>query len=356
MKHSPYIQWAKRHHSVPYNLAGSGMPGFPLGKLTDDPAGLLQSGDHEDGWPPLINRIARRYGVAPEQVVTVSSASMANHLVCSLLLNPGDEVLVEDPAYEPLVSLPQYFRAKVVPLPRRTADGYQPDPAQARELISERTRLIILSDMHNPSGSKLDRAVLQQLIQMAESREIYLLIDEVYLEFLYPGGARTAAKQSEYVITTRSLTKAFGLDDVRIGWIIAEPSVARRLQRLKDLFSTTLPFPSERLGAAALDRADAILQHNITLLDRNRSLVAAFIRDEPALSWVEPPAGSVGFPRFAGGPADSLIELAHRQHETLVVPGRFFGRPDHFRIGWGISSEKLREGLHRLHQALGEIS
>lgn len=355
MKHSPYIQWAKQLQNISYNLAGSGMPAFPLPRLVDDPSSILQSGEHEDGWPPLMERIARRYEVSPDQVVLVESASMANHLVCGLLLEAGDEVIIEDPVYEPLKSVPRYYRANIHTLPRKATARFQPAAEAAEKRITRHTRLMILSDMHNPTGAKLEPPVLEALVELAEIHDFHLLVDEVYLEFLYAEGERTAASRSGRVITTRSLTKAFGLDDIRIGWIIAEASIAERLRRLKDLFSTTLAFPSERLGAAALDRADAILAQHLELINRNRGLVRQFIDREPALSWIAPPTGTVGFVRYANGNVDPLVDLARRRYETAVVPGRFFGRSDHFRIGWGLPTETLKEGLQRLSEVIDRL-
>jgi len=130
MNHSPYISWAKKQHNIKYNLASSGMPSPQLNDLVDDPRKILEPVDHENGWPPLMKGIAQRYEVKPTQVIPVHSASFANHLVCSLLLDPDDEVLVEAPAYEPLVSLPKYFKAKVKRFNRKPQNNYQPDPRE----------------------------------------------------------------------------------------------------------------------------------------------------------------------------------------------------------------------------------
>jgi len=114
MKHSSYISWAKKHHHIKYNLASSGMPAPNLNDLVENPREILKPIDHENGWAPLMKTLADRFEVNTDQVVPVHSTSLANHLVCALFLNPGDEVLVEHPAYEPLVSLPKYFNATVI--------------------------------------------------------------------------------------------------------------------------------------------------------------------------------------------------------------------------------------------------
>lgn len=355
IKHSPYIAWAKAKHGIRWNLARSGVPRPDPGRWFAGEAGdILAGGEHEEGWMPLMERIAGRYGVDPGQVVPVHGASMANHLAVAALVEPDDHVLVESPSYEPLWILPAYFHTEVESFGRDPEDGFQPDPQEIASRMGGRTRLVILSDLHNPSGVRLQPERLREIARLCEERGAHLLVDEVYLEFLYLQGARTAAALSPAVTTTRSLTKAYGLDDLRLGWIIASAETARRVRRLRDLYSITTAFPSERLGWHALGAADELLQETLELLDRNRGLVEAFVADRPRLRWTSPEAGSVGFVQLASDRVEALVELAEERYETIVAPGHFFGRPDHFRIGWGMDTGELREGLRRLGRALDE--
>lgn len=356
MKHSPYISWAKKHHDIEYNLATSGMPRPSLDDLVTNPQEILEPVDHENGWAPLMKAIASRYDVNINQVVPVHSASLANHLVCALLLDSGDEVLVESPVYEPLASLPKYFDATVKQFDRKAEQRYQPDPAQIEQLVSDKTQLIILSNLHNPSGVLMDEPVLWQLIDIAEQNNCHILIDEVYLEFLYPDGERTAAKYSDNIITTRSLTKAYGLDDLRVGWITAESILAERIRKLHDLFMTSMASPSERLGLMTLEKADQMLDKNISLLEYNFQIVDDFIANHPDLSWQKPGFGSIGFVNYAGGNVDMLSEHLLENHQTMIAPGHFFGLDTHFRIGWSLPTETLEKGLEKLDQAISELS
>lgn len=353
MKHSSYITWVKQHHNIKYNLANSGMPSPALRELVEDLESLLETVDHEYGWAPLMKEIALRYEVNPNQVVPVHSTSFANHLVCALLLEPGDEVLVEHPAYEPLVSLPKYFHTTVKSFHRRPDRRYQPDPGEIEKLITDKTRLIILSNLHNPTSILLDETVLWQLIDLVDQYQCHILMDEVYLEFLHPQGERTAAKYSDRILTTRSLTKAFGLDDLRVGWIIANSIQAEQLRKLQDLFITTMAAPSERLGLFMLQKADELLDQNIRHLTANMQLVDEFIDTHSNLSWQKPPSGSVGFVQYTGGNVDMLVSLLAERYDTIVAPGSFFGAPDYFRIGWGLPTEDLQKGLENLDKVVG---
>lgn len=351
MKHSPYITWAKSRAGVRYDLARSGVPLCDLARLGARLDELLTQDAHEDGWPPLIEAIAQRYGVTPAHVAITGGASMANHVAMATLLEPGDEVLVEHPVYEPMTLLPRYFHAEVVPLPRRATAGWALD--DVRGLLSPRTRLVVLSNLHNPSGALLDDEVVDGLAALAESWKphgFHVLIDEVYLEFAGP--PRTAASRSPRILTTRSLTKAFGLDALRVGWVLAEPALAERVRRMHDLFAPTVAHPSERLALLALRRADELLAPTLALLAENQARVEAFVAGQPRLSWTPPPAGSVGLVQLAGGSVDELAARLEQEHRTAIAPGRFFGAPDHFRIGWALPADILDAGLEHLALAL----
>ncbi len=347
-----YIPWARSRAGLRYSLARSGAPPCDLARLGASLDDVLAQDARDDGWPALREAIAQRYGVTPAHVVLVAGASVANHLAMATLLEPGDEVLVEHPVYEPLVLLPRHLRAEVVPLPRRAQAGWALTPGDldaARGLLSPRTRLVVLSDLHNPSGALLDEELVDALAALAEQHGFHVLIDEVYLEFAGP--PRTAASRSPRIVTTRSLTKAFGLDALRVGWILAEPALAERMRRMHDLFVATVAHPSERLALLALRRADELLAPTLALLAANQARVEAFVAGQPRLSWTPPAAGTVGLVQLAGGSVDELAARLE-QHQAAITPGRFFGAPEHFRIGWAVPAEILDAALERIALAL----
>ncbi len=354
MKQSPYVTWAKRHHSVTYNLASSGIARPPLEEIGFGPEDLELSGEHEEGWPPLLERLAKRYGVDSSQVVLAPGASMANHLVCALLLEPGDTVLVEQPAYEPLHALPKYFHAKVRFFQRSAEEGYPLNARAIEPLLDEDTRLLICSNLHNPTGKWVRTSDLEVLASLAESHDFHILVDEVYLEWLYSEGERTASLLGPRMITTRSMTKAFGLDSLRAGWILSSEEIAERLRRLNDLFSITTPFPTERMAARALDHADDILAALTKRLAENRSLVEDFLSRHPELSWRAPDAGPVGFIHLKDGSVDALVAQL-LEKDAAVAPGRVFGVADRFRLGFGMKKEILIEGLRLLDDVLQQL-
>jgi aspartate/methionine/tyrosine aminotransferase len=308
--------------------------------------------DNEYGWQPLLERIAKRYDVGIDSVVLAHGTSMANHLACAALLEPGDEVLLERPAYDPLRVVPEYLQCKVRDFERRAEDGYRLDFEAIEQALTARTRLVIISNLHNPTGALTTRADLERLAALAEARDFRVLADEAYLEWLYGGSEpRSAINLSPRFVTTRSLTKVFGLAAARAGWVLAEPLLATRMKRLNGLFTASMSHPAERLAARALEYAAPLLDSQRKRVDANRKLVTDFIEGQPKLSWVPPDAGTVGWVKLADRSVEALVDRL-LEDDTLVAPGRFFGSKDHFRIGFGMDAAVLEEGLKRLGSAL----
>ena len=355
VRESEYLEWARAHGNIKYSLAVSGVPPCDVRLLSPSVDDFTMVADNEYGWLPLLERIAQRYGVKPENVVLAHGTSMANHLACAALVEAGDHVLIERPVYDPLVAVPRYLGCEVGFFERRPEDGYALDVKRVEAAITPRTRLVILSNLHNPTGAVVNRAELELLARLAESRGFHVLVDEVYLEWIYGAGndpeLRSAINISPRFVTTRSLTKVFGLAALRAGWILAEAGLATRMRRLNGLFASSMSHPAERLAARTFEHAKTLLEKQRKRVARNRSIAMKFIESQPKLSWLPPEAGTVGFVRLEGGNVDELVERLLAK-DSLVTPGRFFGVNDHFRIGFGMEVDHLNEGLTRLSSAL----
>ena len=351
-KRSEYLAWTKQRRGIRHNLSRSGAPSLPLERLRPTLDYLLTTERNEDGWPPLLDLIASRQGVTGAHVVTTHACSSANHIACGALLDPGDEVLLESPVYEPLVSLASSLGARVAFFPRHEANGWRIDPADVRRALTAQTRLVVLSNLHNPSGAFDDDATLVEIARAAEERGAFVLIDEVYLDFLRPEGVRSAVRLAPNVLISNSMTKVYGLDSLRLGWALAEPALAERLRRFNDLVSVNTAHPSERLALLALEHADELLGEINASLARNAAHVDAFVVGQPGLSWVRPRAGTCGLVRAHDIDVDELTGRLAREYRTGIVPGRFFAAPGHFRLAWGVDEDNLRAGLANLAAAL----
>ncbi len=347
---SDYLTWTKRRAPVRYNLARSGVPRLELQRLQLTLDDLLHNENAEDGWPPLRERIASRQGLGPEHVVTTHACSMANHLAMAATIERGDDVVVEHPVYEPVVRVIEYLGGRIVPVTRRAENRWHIDATDVRRALTPKTKLIVLSNLHNPTGAYDGHDTIAEVANAAEQVGARLLVDEVYLEFFRTHGARTAVRLAPNVLATSSMTKVFGLDGIRLGWVLAQPELAERMRRLNDLFSINTAHPSERIAARALDCADVLLAESSAFLLRNLELVDAFVRDHDELSWAKPRAGTVGFIQAADVDVDRLVDRLHAEHEVALVPGRFFGAPEWFRIGVSLPTDDLRVALARIGQ------
>jgi aspartate/methionine/tyrosine aminotransferase len=349
------MNWAKTKSGARFNLATSGMPNLSIRDLRvslDD----LEITDGGYGYEPLISRIGARYRVAKESIVTAAGTTFANHLAMAALVKPGDEVLFESPAYEPMLAAVQYLGADVKRFTRRFEDGFQVLPEEVERRITSNTRLVVLTNLHNPSGALIDDATLKQIGEIGRGVGARVLVDEVYIETLFEESPRTAFHLGNEFVITSSLTKAFGLSGLRCGWIFAEPELAQKMWLLNDLFAATPVHAGERLSVVALDQLSELAERAKTLLDHNRRLLNEFLDTREELETIRPEFGTVMFPRVRNGNADELCRLLREKYETSVVPGRFFELPAHFRVGIAVSSDVLEEGLARLANALDEIS
>lgn len=352
---SEYMQWAKTASHFTYNLATSGVIHYTLKDLGITLEDLEISGPSYYGYEPLQKALAAKSRVSPENIVAATGTSMANHLVLAAILKPGDEVLIEQPTYEPLLAVIHYLKARAKNFNRRFENKFRVEPGEIERNLTANTRLIVITNLHNPSGVLTDLDTLKEVGKIARSAGARVLVDEVYLEALYPDPAAFYAfPLGNEFVTTSSLTKAYGLSGLRCGWIVADPELAKKIWHLNDLFGVLPAHTAERLSVIALQKLHQIAQRSQSLLNTNRALLQKFFEDHDELEVVMPHAGTIAFPRLKSGDSDRFCTLLAEKYETGVVPGRFFGMPDHFRIGVGCNTEMLNKGLERLSLALHE--
>jgi aspartate/methionine/tyrosine aminotransferase len=356
------MEWAKTRPSARLDLAGSNICACSIDELPGVREAIAFEGHNENGYGPLIEAIAAQYGVATDCVTTAQGASGANFLAFAALLEPGDEVLVETPGYDPLLGAPRLLGARVNQFEREFARGFALDPDRVRRAMTPRTRIIIITTPHNPSGVVADPAALDEIGAIARAHGAHVLLDEVYLDVAAaaaPTGThieRTFGGRGEPFVCTNSLTKSYGLSGLRCGWILSSPEVAERIRRTRDVVDGTGSIVAERLAVVAFSHLERLIHRSLSLLDTNRPILRSFLDSRADLEWA-PSGGTVVFPRLKG--VSDTMEFAERllhTRDTAVVPGCFFQAPAHIRIGFGGSTETLREGLQAIGQALDDTS
>ncbi len=352
--YSVYMEFAKTTHAR-YPLGASGVAQMTLNELgaTLDDIELSGVGGGY-GYPPLMERIAQYCNMSPENVVCTNGCSMAYHLAYAATFEPGDDVLVEQPAYEVMLTAAQFLGANIRRFQRHFEHDFAIDVREIERQLTPRTRLIVLCNLHNPSSALTDDGTLRRIGELARSVGARVLLDEVYLEAVFPR-PRTAALLGPEFVVASSLTKAYGLSGLRCGWILAEPALARRIWRLNDLFGVHQPHPSDRLSVIAFDCMDRVQARAKNLLQANRALAMSFLRSRDDLECFFPEHGTTLFPRLKRGSADELAKNLREKYDTMIVPGRYFEMPQHFRIGLGIKTDDMHEGLARLGAALDEM-
>lgn len=336
---SEYMHWAKTQQRARFTLATSGVGAYPIEDLHFDASRLAINGNNSYGYAPLLDAIARHQGVSTEHVVTAQGTSFANYLAMAAILNPGDEVLIERPAYGLLVDAALQIGARVRRFDRPlTADAVTPQ-----------TKLIVVTNLHNPTSELTDVA---ECYQIARANHAFLLVDEVYLDAIWDNRPPSAIHLGPGVIVTSSLTKIYGVSGLRCGWILAEPSLAHAMWRLNDVFGATPVHPGEIMSVAAFEKLPMLKARARQLVETDRQALHAFLDATPQVRAPRQPYGTTSFIELLDRPVEPFLRLLREKYETSAVPGHFFDRPTYFRIGMGVDNQMFAEGLARITLAL----
>jgi aspartate/methionine/tyrosine aminotransferase len=357
MKHkeSAFMHWAKTRPKVKYDLALSGILNLPIAELDPKLSDLELHGDNGYGYRPLVEALAKHRRVAPENVITVAGGtSMANHLAMAALVEHGNEILIEQPTYDPLLAVAEYLGAQIKRFPRRFEDGFKIDIDALEKQITPATRLIVLTNLHNPSSALVDEPALRKIGQLAGNSGARVLVDEVYLEAMFENAPPSAISLGREFVASSSLTKGYGLSGLRCGWIFAEPLLAEKIRRLDDIFAASAPNVMERLSVLAINQLPKIAARAQSMLDANRKTLQKFFKTRDDVEVVPTKLGTTSFPRLPRVDVDKLCALLTEKYETAVVPGRFFESPKHVRIGMCCEPEKFKTGIRRFGKALDE--
>ncbi|HSS43924.1 MAG TPA: pyridoxal phosphate-dependent aminotransferase [Thermoanaerobaculia bacterium] len=353
---APYMAWAKNRAVPAVDLAGSNLLACTMEDLPGARELVDLSGESANGYPPLLQAIAARYGVPEDSVATAPGCSGANFLACAALLDAGDEVLVESPNYDPLPAAVRMLGATVTTFPRRFGEGYRIDPARVAAAMTPGTRALVISNPHNPSGAVVSDEQMRALGQVAARAGIHVLVDEVYLDTVLDGRPAPAATLSPVFVSTNSLTKAYGLSTLRCGWTLASREITERIRRARDIVDVSGAIPAERLAHVAFQNLDRLTARARKLVEQNASLVRSFLESRRELEFA-PSRTTIVFPRFRDGrDAGPFVERLFAEHGVALVPGSFFDAPPHFRISFGGSTAKLTKGLEAVGRCLDDLT
>ena len=293
---------------------------------------------------------------AARDVFTLAAAEEGIFLAYHALLGPEDHAIVEAPCYGSAIEVARSTGAQVSLWERRHEDLWAHDLDELRSLLRPNTRLVYINSPHNPTGTQMPRAVLDAIIGICSESSIVLFSDEVYRGLEHDPDDRLPVVSDLYerALSLNTVSKAYGLPGLRIGWLTGrDPELIAAIRELKLYTTICSSAPSELLVALAL-------RHSARLVERSRSIVLANLplvddlmeRRGDLLEWVHPAAGPIGFPRVR--PAMDVrawCEGIAERAGVLLLPGDVYDRPEHIRIGFGRAN--LPEAIARLDEALG---
>jgi aspartate/methionine/tyrosine aminotransferase len=353
---------------VDYNLSESGV--YPLtprellrdvgeGVVLDQPLAYTQS----NGTNELRNAVAALYpGASVNHVQVTNGGSEANYIVTWRLVEPGDEVAMLVPNYMQTWGLVRAFGGEVKEwrlIEDETTGRWRPDLEGLERIVSNRTRLIIICTPNNPTGACLTAEELNEIGRIADRHGAWILSDEVYRGAEVDGDESPSMwGRSERVIVTSGLSKAYGLPGLRIGWIVAPPSLVASTWAYHDYTTIAPGALSDRLARVALapDCRPRLLERTRSILRANLPLITAWLEDHDAFSWIRPEAGAIMYVRYHHDVnSTELVTKLRETKSVLIVPGDHFGMDGYLRLGYGERPDYLRAGLDRLHELLSTM-
>ena len=297
--------------------------------------------------------------ISPDQILACHGAIGANALVYQALVEPGDHVVAVHPTYQQHRSIPECLGAKVSLLHLSAEGNFLPDPDELAKLMTPKTRLIALNNPNNPAGSLISKPLMEQLLAVAESCGAWVLCDEVYrgLDDDGDGFTASAADLYERAISVGSLSKAFSLAGLRLGWLCGRAEgLIDGVMAHRDYNTISVGMIDDHLAALALERKDAVLERSRRITRVNRTLLAGWVEREPLVDWTPPRSGTTALLRLAL-PMPSWDFCVRLVEETgvMLTPGSALGMEGHLRIGYACATSALARGLGLLTEFLRRL-
>ena len=358
--------WMRDYYfETDYDIGSSGVESYSIAQLRellgitpDEIDGIVFDDSWTLGGPALREAIAARSADGDVSTVMATHGSSEGiYLVMNALLESGDEVVVLDPIYQQYYSIAEAIGCRLKSWPLRAEAGFAADVEEARTLINERTRMVVVNFPHNPTGTSLTPEQQEELIEAAAKVGAYLVWDSAFSELVYDREPLPDPRRRyERAITLGTLSKAYGLPGLRVGWCLAAPDVLERLVQLRDYITLHLSPLVELIAQRVIEQSDILLDIRRRQARTNLDLLVAWAgqhRDDVELT--RPHGGVCAFPRLRRmAETESFCRRLAHADRVLLVPGTCFNHPQHVRLGFGGPTEKLREGLARLGKRLSQ--
>ncbi|WP_276302053.1 aminotransferase class I/II-fold pyridoxal phosphate-dependent enzyme [Halorussus lipolyticus] len=337
--------FAEYEHEADIMLAESGIRSLRADRFDLNP-GKLGYVIPTNGDPELRAEVGSRYDRGADELLFTCGTQEANLLAFLSLMDEDSHAVVVTPTYQALHAVPESIgdvsRVSLEP------PEWELDVDAVADAIRPETEVVVLNNPNNPTGRYHPEETVQALYDLAEDEDAYLLCDEVY-RLLADDPLPTVASMGDHGISTTSLTKAYGLAGLRFGWIAGPEEVIEEAWKWKDYTTISPSIFGQHIARQALgEREDAILAENRELAAHNRERVREFVA-EYDLSWYDPVGvnGFLSVPEGFSGSVDFCREVVEEEG-VVLAPGELFGYDDYFRIGFGLPTDELEEGLSRV--------
>jgi capreomycidine synthase len=290
-------------------------------------------------------------------VMATNGSSEAIFLVMNALLKPGDEVIVLYPAYHSLVHIAESIGCQLKYWKLRFEQRFTPNFEEFKSLITRNTRMVIVNFPHNPTGISVSVEQQTELIHLVAEVGAYLAWDEAFAELSYDAPSLPEVTLLyDKAISFGTLSKAYGLPGLRVGWCLASPDVLDKCIHLRDYISLALSPLVEIVAQRVIENADCLLNIRRQQAQINRQILVEWIEEnQNFVDWVKPQGGVTAFPCFPGiSDIEAFCRHLINLYGVLLLPGTCFQHPNHVRLGFGCSTSKLQVGLSHLSQLLNK--
>jgi capreomycidine synthase len=351
-------EWMRRYYfTTTHDIGSSGVENYSfaevralLGITTDELDAIVFQDSETLGGRGLRQAIAGHLAAGRVDSVMVTHGSTdANHLCMTSLLAAGDEVVVLDPCYQQLYGIAAAMGCTLKRWPLRFERGYRPDLDELDALLTPKVKMLVVNFPHNPTGASISRAEQQRLIAAVARIGAYLVWDGAFAEITYDEPPLPEPLQYPLALSMGTMSKAYGLPGLRVGWCLAAPEILEQLVRVRDYTTLHLSPLVEFVAQRVMENAALIVGRRLQQARANREIVAAWMSDQDGrLDWVPPRGGVSAFVRFVERiDVDAFCHRLASEAGVLLVPGSCFHASAHARLGFGCSAATLREGLAR---------
>ena len=324
------------------------------------------------GIPELREAIAadvagsRGIGVDPAQVVVTPGGKPIMFFAILALVEPGDDVLMPNPAFPIYESMVDFVGGTPVFVPLRQENGFRFDLDEFREGLSEKTRLVILNSPANPTGGVFTREDIAGIAEiLRECPDVVVLSDEIYARLLYSGSFASIASEKgfgpdERTIILDGFSKTYAMTGWRLGYGVMPEPLAEQVTKLQVNSNSCTAAATQHAGLAALSGPQGAVDRMLEEFRSRRDLIVAGLNDLPGVECISPQGAFYAFPKVSdtGHPAGELADLLLEEAGVACLSGTAFGRhgEGHLRLSYANSRENISRALDRMHEVLSRTT